>query len=64
MSERAAEDWLIRYLFVTVIAATALLALIYGLVFEPNLAVVGGAAVALAATSAVIAVDLRSWRAT
>jgi len=64
MTERAAEDWLIRYLFVMVISATALLALVYGLVFEPNLAVVGGALVALAAMSAIVTIDLRSWRAT
>lgn len=62
MSEREAEDWLIRYLVVMVVAATALLMLIYGLVFAPSMAVTAGALVALAAVSAVIIVDLRSWR--
>jgi len=62
MSEREAEDWLIRYLVVMVVAATALLMLIYGLVFAPSMAVTAGALVALAAVSAVIIIDLRSWR--
>lgn len=62
MSEREAEDWLIRYLVVMVVAATALLMLIYGLVFAPSMAVTAGAIVALAVVSAVIIVDLRSWR--
>lgn len=63
MSEREAEDWLIRYLVVMVVAATALLMLIYGLVFAPSMAVTAGALVALAVVSAVIIIDLRSWRA-
>ncbi|MFC7070672.1 hypothetical protein [Halobaculum lipolyticum] len=63
MTEREAEDWLIRYLVVMVVAATALLALIYGLVFAPSLLVTVGALVALAAVSVVIGIDLRSWRA-
>ena len=63
MTEREAEDWLIRYLVVMVVGATALLALIYGLVFAPNLLVTVGALVALAAVSVVIGIDLRSWRA-
>lgn len=62
MSERAAEDWLIRYLIVMVVGATALLTLIYGLVMASNLTLVGGALVALAAVTAVIVLDLRSWR--
>ena len=62
MSEREAEDWLIRYLVVMVVAATALLMLIYGLVFAPSMAVTAGALVALAAVTAVIIIDLRSWR--
>lgn len=62
MSEREAEDWLIRYLVVMVVAATALLMLIYGLVFAPSMAVTAGALVALAAVCAVIIIDLRSWR--
>ncbi|QZP38011.1 hypothetical protein [Halobaculum magnesiiphilum] len=62
MSEREAEDWLIRYLVVMVVAATALLMLIYGLVFAPSVAVTAGALVALAAVSAVVVMDLRSWR--
>ncbi|WP_348610078.1 hypothetical protein [Halobaculum rarum] len=62
MSEREAEDWLIRYLVVMVVAATALLMLIYGLVFAPSMAVTAGAVVALAAVTAVIIIDLRSWR--
>lgn len=64
MSEREAEDWLIRYLVVMVVAATALLMLIYGLVFAPSMALTAGALVALAVVSAVIIIDLRSWRAT
>jgi membrane protein YdbS with pleckstrin-like domain len=62
MSEREAEDWLIRYLVVMVVAATALLMLIYGLVFAPSMALTAGALVALAVVSAVIIIDLRSWR--
>ncbi|SHH56304.1 hypothetical protein [Halobaculum gomorrense] len=62
MSDREAEDWLIRYLVVMVVAATALLMLIYGLVFAPSMALTAGALVALAAVTAVIIVDLRSWR--
>ncbi|GAA0195271.1 hypothetical protein [Halobaculum roseum] len=62
MSEREAEDWLIRYLVVMVVAATALLMLIYGLVFAPSVAVTAGALVALAVVSAVVVMDLRSWR--
>ena len=62
MSEREAEDWLIRYLIVMVVAATALLMLIYGLVFAPSMAMTAGALVALAAVTAVIILDLRSWR--
>ncbi|QZX99414.1 hypothetical protein [Halobaculum rubrum] len=62
MSEREAEDWLIRYLVVMVVAATALLMLIYGLVFAPSMALTAGAVVALAAVTAVIVLDLRSWR--
>lgn len=62
MSEREAEDWLIRYLVVMVVAATALLMLIYGLVFAPSMAVTAGAVVALVAVTAVIIADLRSWR--
>ncbi|MFC6785631.1 hypothetical protein ACFQFH_06850 [Halobaculum halobium] len=62
MSEREAEDWLIRYLVVMVVAATALLMLIYGLVFAPNMALTAGAVVALAAVTAIIIIDLRSWR--
>ncbi|WP_435066157.1 hypothetical protein [Halobaculum sp. EA56] len=62
MTEREAEDWLIRYLVVMVVAATALLTLIYGLVMAPSAALVGASLLALAAVSAVVVVDLRSWR--
>ncbi|MFC7095916.1 hypothetical protein [Halobaculum marinum] len=63
MTEREAEDWLIRYLVVMVVGATALLALIYGLVFAPSTALVVGSLVALVAVFAVVGIDLRSWRA-
>ncbi|WP_277552889.1 hypothetical protein [Halobaculum limi] len=62
MTEREAEDWLIRYLVVMVVAATALLLLLYGLVFAPNILFVAVSVLALVAVSVVISIDLRSWR--
>lgn len=62
MTEREAEDWLIRYLVVMVVAATALLMLLYGLVFQPSVLFIAVALVALAATAVVVTIDLRSWR--
>lgn len=62
MTEREAEDWLIRYLVVMVVGATALLLLLYGLVFAPSILFVAVGVLALLAVSVVVTIDLRSWR--
>ena len=63
MGERAAEDWLIRYLVVLVVGVVAMLALLYGLVLEWSPVTVVGSVVALVLVSVLVARDLRSWRA-
>ncbi|QLG26793.1 hypothetical protein HUG10_04215 [Halorarum halophilum] len=63
MGERAAEDWLIRYLVVLVVGVVAMLALLYGLVLEWSPVTVLGSVVALVLVSVLVARDLRSWRA-
>lgn len=63
MAERAAEDWLIRYLVVLVVGVVALLAMLYGLVLEWSPVTVVGSVVALVLVSVLVARDLRSWRA-
>lgn len=62
MAERAAEDWLVRYLFVLVVGVVALLALLYGLVLEWSPVGVVASVVALVVVSALVARDLRNWR--
>ncbi|WP_435129408.1 hypothetical protein [Halobaculum sp. D14] len=62
MAEREAEDWLLRYLVVMVVAATALLALIYGVALDPSMSVTAVAVLALAATVVVVSRDLSRWR--
>lgn len=62
MGERAAEDWLIRYLVVLIVGVVSLLALLYGLVFEWSPMTVVASLVALTLVSVLIARDLRSWR--
>lgn len=62
MSERGMEDWLVRYLVVLVVGSTALLALLYGLVFTNSMATAALSVVVLALVSVLVARDLRNWR--
>lgn len=62
MSERGTEDWLIRYLVVLVVGSTALLTLLYGLVFMDSVVAAALSVVVLAAVSVLVARDLRNWR--
>ncbi|QLG62541.1 hypothetical protein [Halorarum salinum] len=62
MSERGMEDWLVRYLVVLVVGSTALLALLYGLVFMNSMGTAALSVVVLALVSVLVVRDLRDWR--
>lgn len=64
MTEREAEDWLIRYLVVLVVSVTAGLAFLYGIVFMGDLLIPALSLVVLAAIGVLVGMDLRSWRGT
>lgn len=65
MSEgRTADEWLIRYLVIGVVGATAALAVIYGLSLGESVTAAGVGAVGLLVVSLVVARDLGRFRTT
>lgn len=65
MSEsRTLDEWLIRYLIVGVIGATAALALIYGLTLGESLVAAGVSGVVLLVVALVVGRDLQRFRTT
>jgi putative flippase GtrA len=57
------DEWLLRYLIVGVIGATAALALLFGLTIGNSMSAAGISAVVLLIVSVVIVRDLQSYRA-
>lgn len=65
MSEtRTLDEWLIRYLIVGVIGATATLALIYGLTLGESLTAAGVAGIVLLVVTVIVGRDLQRFRTT